>query len=585
MNRSAVRIILLASLATAMTTRAAQAEVVLDHIELVDNLFGAKGSRSAMYHIINRGLDAVHVTVACDLVSATGEVLMSAPGKVLDPSPDGAVAALTVGFGGASFLDDGAKSLLATMQITNVRCNVTTEAVKQPPQSVGPARIGDRGPTHGSPVAPHGLRGALACPSPPVLRNLVNIEKQYLNEEFERRRDHSEAAQQPLRGRDLALAIQKAAALADVAGWYAEEAMVRWALDHGCQALSNGTRLDVRGALLWERLEFLLCVGSPCLWVRRDDVEGDFHETMSRGTAPGGSSGGWQPDRPKPLNPDAQVDPSWQNSLRQQLQGAKRYPVEAQTRKEEGVVLLKFSLDRNGHVLAHSIAESSGYADLDNEAMGLIMRADPLPPFPANMTQAQIDLTVPIRFSLSSTHTASADDRTPEQIAAERQYCNANPAIGGCAQIIADKNAPTETLKLIRQGYVIARLPWNWDEQVKPGSWLMEAYLMYAMLYRCSEAHVRYLTSMQIAADLISPRQQLPLDGAGRVVLNFDASVIRRSFEALTAIKAAALKQDPTLNIDNMRVEANKLHVDNFEKCLWEAQLLTKMEHELATKN
>ena len=105
---------------------------------------------------------------------------------------------------------------------------------------------------------------------------------------------------------------------------------------------------------------------------------------------------------------------------------------------------------------------------------------------------------------------------------------------------------------------------------------------MYAMVFRCSEAHVRYLTLMQVAADLMSPRQQLPLDGAGRVVLNFDASVIRRSFEALTAIKAAALKQDPNLNVDNMRAEANKLHIGNFEKCLWEAQLLTKMEHELS---
>jgi protein TonB len=53
-------------------------------------------------------------------------------------------------------------------------------------------------------------------------------------------------------------------------------------------------------------------------------------------------------------------------------------------------------------VLAHSIARSSGYADLDNEVMAMIM-AEPLPPFPASMTQARIDLTVPIQFSLSGT--------------------------------------------------------------------------------------------------------------------------------------------------------------------------------------
>ena len=63
-------------------------------------------------------------------------------------------------------------------------------------------------------------------------------------------------------------------------------------------------------------------------------------------------------------------------------------------------MLLRFSIDRNGHVLAHSIARSSGYPDLDEEVMAMIMRAEPLPAFPASMAQAQLDLTVPIRFSL-----------------------------------------------------------------------------------------------------------------------------------------------------------------------------------------
>ena len=94
------------------------------------------------------------------------------------------------------------------------------------------------------------------------------------------------------------------------------------------------------------------------------------------------------------------VDSSWQASLVRQLQRFKRYPSEAQSRHEQGVVLLGFTLDRNGHVLAHNIARSSGYADLDNEVMAMIVRSQPLPPFPASMTQLRIDLTVPIRFSL-----------------------------------------------------------------------------------------------------------------------------------------------------------------------------------------
>jgi periplasmic protein TonB len=94
------------------------------------------------------------------------------------------------------------------------------------------------------------------------------------------------------------------------------------------------------------------------------------------------------------------VEPSWQTSLMRQLQRFKRYPPAAQSRKEEGVVLLSFSLDRSGHVLAHSIARSSGHPDLDSEVMDMIMRAEPLPPLPESMPQTRIDLTVPIRFSL-----------------------------------------------------------------------------------------------------------------------------------------------------------------------------------------
>jgi periplasmic protein TonB len=94
------------------------------------------------------------------------------------------------------------------------------------------------------------------------------------------------------------------------------------------------------------------------------------------------------------------IEPSWESSLVRQLQRFKRYPSEAQSRSEEGVVLLSFSLDRSGHVLAHHILRSSGFADLDNEVMAMIKRAEPLPAFPASMPQPQLDLTVPIRFSL-----------------------------------------------------------------------------------------------------------------------------------------------------------------------------------------
>jgi periplasmic protein TonB len=113
-----------------------------------------------------------------------------------------------------------------------------------------------------------------------------------------------------------------------------------------------------------------------------------------------------QPKPPSPAVPARvkggapRVEPSWETSLVRHLEQYKRYPSDAQSRGEDGVVMLSFTVDRTGHVLARQIVRSSGYRELDAEVMSMIERAQPLPPFPASMTQAKLDLTVPIRFSL-----------------------------------------------------------------------------------------------------------------------------------------------------------------------------------------
>jgi len=113
-----------------------------------------------------------------------------------------------------------------------------------------------------------------------------------------------------------------------------------------------------------------------------------------------------QPKPPTPAVPARvkggalRIEPSWQTALVRHLQQYKRYPSDAQSRGEEGVVQLSFTVDRSGHVLNREIVRSSGHRQLDNEVMSMIERAQPLPPFPASMPQTKLDLTVPIRFSL-----------------------------------------------------------------------------------------------------------------------------------------------------------------------------------------
>ena len=57
-------------------------------------------------------------------------------------------------------------------------------------------------------------------------------------------------------------------------------------------------------------------------------------------------------------------------------------------------------MDRAGHVLSFQMAGSSGWADLDDEARALIVRAQPLPPLPGDYPGETLDLIVPVVFSL-----------------------------------------------------------------------------------------------------------------------------------------------------------------------------------------
>jgi len=78
----------------------------------------------------------------------------------------------------------------------------------------------------------------------------------------------------------------------------------------------------------------------------------------------------------------------------------KHYPESARQRGEEGGINLRFRVDRFGHVLGYRLLESTGYADLD-AGIDQMMRGAQLPPFPAGMTQSQIEVSVKLRFNLT----------------------------------------------------------------------------------------------------------------------------------------------------------------------------------------
>lgn len=63
-----------------------------------------------------------------------------------------------------------------------------------------------------------------------------------------------------------------------------------------------------------------------------------------------------------------------------------------------GTAVVSFTVNRNGQVLSRSIVRSSGSSIVDAEAMAMIMRAQPMPPFPASVPLSQESFIQAIRF-------------------------------------------------------------------------------------------------------------------------------------------------------------------------------------------
>ncbi|NWK95820.1 energy transducer TonB [Sphingobium lactosutens] len=103
--------------------------------------------------------------------------------------------------------------------------------------------------------------------------------------------------------------------------------------------------------------------------------------------------------RPQPPAPEQNnAKPTWEGMVLGALNKVKRYPRNAALRRQQGVPYIRFVMDREGKLLSSRIERSSGFRALDDEAVALPKRAQPLPKPPAEVKGDTIELIVPVEF-------------------------------------------------------------------------------------------------------------------------------------------------------------------------------------------
>ncbi|MEG3085969.1 TonB family protein [Sphingomonas sp. PB4P5] len=91
---------------------------------------------------------------------------------------------------------------------------------------------------------------------------------------------------------------------------------------------------------------------------------------------------------------------SYAAKVRSWLLAHKTYPRHARMRREEGMVRVRFVIDRAGRLLEGAIIARCGLAALDEEAAAMLRRAAPYPAAPSDMPGERFEITAPIEFVL-----------------------------------------------------------------------------------------------------------------------------------------------------------------------------------------
>jgi periplasmic protein TonB len=101
-----------------------------------------------------------------------------------------------------------------------------------------------------------------------------------------------------------------------------------------------------------------------------------------------------------PPTPAPKVLAGYEAQLAAWLAQHKNYPLAAQRRRQEGEVLLRVRINRQGQVLSFRVQDISRHQILDEAALSMVKRAEPFPPFPDDFPGAEFEFLLPVSFRL-----------------------------------------------------------------------------------------------------------------------------------------------------------------------------------------
>lgn len=92
--------------------------------------------------------------------------------------------------------------------------------------------------------------------------------------------------------------------------------------------------------------------------------------------------------------------PSWLAQVRARIASGQTYPARARDRGDSGTARVAMVVSRSGSLASARLAGSSGSTIIDQEAVALVRRVSPFPPFPTNVAAPNISIIVPIAYRL-----------------------------------------------------------------------------------------------------------------------------------------------------------------------------------------